>query len=67
MEGNINALEPEQNGWQVADDTFNALSWMKIIAFWLRSYNGAAVEVWEWISIFISHFIMDLITYPCWD
>ena len=29
--------------------------------------NGAAVEIWEWISNFTSHFIMDIITYPCWD
>ena len=25
------------------------------------------VEVWEWISNFISHFIKDVITYPCWN
>ena len=30
-------------------------------------YNGYTVEVSEWISDFISHFIMDVITYPCWD
>ena len=24
-------------------------------------------EVWEWISNFIPHFIMDVITYPCKD
>ena len=24
----------------------------------------AAIEVWEWISYFIVHFIMDVITYP---
>ena len=30
-------------------------------------FNGATVEVWEWISKFIPHFIMDVITYPCWD
>ena len=29
--------------------------------------NGCTVEVWEWISNFISHFIMDVITYRCWD
>ena len=26
-----------------------------------------AVEVWEWISNFIEHFIMDVITYPYRD
>ena len=25
------------------------------------------VEVWEWISNFILHFIMDVITYPCYS
>ena len=25
------------------------------------------VEVYEWTSNFIPHFIMDVITYPCWD
>ena len=31
------------------------------------NFNGCTVEVWEWISNFTPHFIMDLITYPCWD
>ena len=26
--------------------------------------NGATIEVWEWISSFILHFV---IIYPCWD
>ena len=25
------------------------------------------IEVWKWISDFIPHFIMDVITYACWD
>ena len=25
------------------------------------------MEIWEWISNFISHFAMDVITYTCWD
>ena len=28
--------------------------------------HGCTVDVWDWISSFIPHFIMDLITYPCW-
>ena len=28
---------------------------------------GTVVEVWECISYLIPHFIMDAITYPCWD
>ena len=30
-------------------------------------FNGGAVKVWEQISDFIHHFIMDVITYPRWD
>ena len=29
--------------------------------------NGSTVEVWEWLSNFIPHFIMNIITYPCRD
>ena len=29
--------------------------------------NGYTVEVWEWINNFIPHFMMDVITYPCWN
>ena len=27
-------------------------------------YNGCTVEVWEWITNFIPHFITSVITYP---
>ena len=30
------------------------------------NFNGYTVEVKEWISDFIQHFIMDVIIYPCW-
>ena len=30
-------------------------------------FNGCTVEVWEWISTFTPHFLMDVITYPAWD
>ena len=29
--------------------------------------NGGAAEFWEWKNTFIPYFIMDVITYPCWD
>ena len=32
--------------------------------FPILKFNGETVEVWEWISNFIPHFIMDVITYP---
>ena len=31
------------------------------------NFNGATIEVWEWISNFITHFIGHMITYLCWD
>ena len=31
------------------------------------NFNSTTIEVWEWISNFIPHFITDVITYPCWD
>ena len=31
---------------------------------WCRA---STVEVWDWISNFMQLFIMDVITYPCWD
>ena len=31
------------------------------------NFNGATVEVWEWISNFIPHFTTHVITNPCWD
>ena len=29
------------------------------------NFNGTTVEVYEWISNFIRHFMMDVTTYPC--
>ena len=37
------------------------------ITYPFPNLNGCTVEVWEWIGIFIPHFIMDVITYPYWD
>ena len=34
------------------------------ITFPFPNFNGATVEVWEWISNFIPHLIMDLIIHP---
>ena len=31
------------------------------------NFNGCAIEVWKWISSYIPHFEMDIITYPCYD
>ena len=35
------------------------------ITFLFPNFNGCTVEVWEWISNFISHFTEHVITYPC--
>ena len=32
-----------------------------------QNFNGCTAEVYEWISNFILHFIIDVNTYPCWD
>ena len=37
------------------------------ITYLYPNLNGSTVEVWEWRSNFISHFIMEIITYPYWD
>ena len=59
------------------------LTWLNLIPAWISNhisskvweeiiypfpnFKGATVEVGEWISNFIPHFTMDVITYPCWD
>ena len=38
------------------------------IIYPLPNFNGATVQVWEWISNFMSHnFTMDIITYQYKD
>ena len=37
------------------------------ITYPVPNFNGEDVELWEWISNFTPHFIMDVITCPCWD
>ena len=37
------------------------------ITYPYQNLNDAAVEVWEWISGSITHLIMEVITYTCWD
>ena len=36
------------------------------ITYPFPNFNGAVVEVWEWISNFIPHLTGLVITYPCW-
>ena len=40
--------------------------WYEII-YPFPNFNGCTVEVWKWISNFISHFAGHVITYPWWD
>ena len=37
------------------------------ITYQFPHLNDCTIEVWEWISNFIPHLIMDVVTYPCWD
>ena len=37
------------------------------ISYQFPNFSGVTINVWEWISYFISHFVMDVITDPCWD
>ena len=37
------------------------------ITYPFPNFNGCTVEVWEWLSNFMPHFIKDVITYPCSD
>ena len=39
--------------------------WVEI-TYLLPNFNGATIDVWEWITIFIPHFIMFVIAYPRW-
>ena len=36
------------------------------ITYPFPNFNSATVEVWEWISNLIAHFMIDVITYLCW-
>ena len=38
--------------------------WVKI-TYSFPKFNGATVEVWEWLSNFIPHFTWHVVTYPC--
>ena len=35
------------------------------VTYSFPNFNSCTVEVWEWISNFTPHFMMDVITYPC--
>ena len=43
------------------------LRYFSDITYLFLKFNGVTVEVWEWIGNFFLHFIMDTVTYPCWD
>ena len=36
------------------------------ITYPLPNFKGNTAEIWEWISNFTPHCILDVITYPCW-
>ena len=46
------------------DDVPNKLrNW---ITYPFQNINGCTVEVWEWMTNILSHFVIDVITYPWW-
>ena len=51
---------------QTQGGPFTNMAWDEI-TYPFPNFNGATVKVWEWISYFIPHSIMDVIIYPCWD
>ena len=38
-----------------------------LIQILISNFDGAAIEVWEWLSNFTPHFTAHMITYPWWD
>ena len=40
--------------------------WNEII-YLFPNFNGATVEIWEWIRNFISYITENVIAYPWWD
>ena len=49
---------------------FNSTMCKKVsdeITYLFPNFNGATAEVWESISNFTLHYIMDVIIYPCWN
>ena len=37
------------------------------ITYPFSNFDSCMVKIWECITNFIQHFIMDVIAYPCWD
>ena len=49
-------------------DKYSRTKWsVNEITYPFPNFNGAAVEVWPWISNLTPHFIIDMITDPRWD
>ena len=40
--------------------------WDKI-TYPFSNFNVCTVDIWEWICNIILHFMINVITYPCWD
>ena len=37
------------------------------ITYPFPNFNGATIEIWEWLSNFIPYFTVHMITYLSWD
>ena len=64
--GHIN-LGPILLTWVISAWISNHMHSWDEITYQFPNFNGSTVEVWEWINNFITHFIMDDISYLCWD
>ena len=56
--------------WSATEETvwiykYINYNWWEEISYQSPNFNGATVEVWEWISGFTPHFIKYVITFPC--
>ena len=62
------ALSPANGNIQLINLVTKQLHLLQIVG-WnymaILKLHGAAIYVWEWVNIFIPHFITDVITYPC--
>ena len=59
----LTGIDPSMDGQK---NKYHHKVWGEII-YPFPNFSDAAVEVWEWISDFISHFNGRVITYPRWD
>ena len=53
--------------YELLDETHMPIEVGDEVIYPFPIFNGRSAEVYEWISNFIPHFILDVIIYPRWD